>query len=226
MKPLLSCALLPLLWSATASSASLPTYWGIVGSVPIVPTGSSRDGKNPFALGNIIGYGLGFEFGQYFGPKFGYNIRLVSTELDNKKHRYPVSPDVLAYMVELNHAYLSGGVNYKYPKYDVVFNANITIGRYNSGFTVWTPVPFEDGDGYWGGTYLRDDVGVLGFELGVTKKLKWGLQANVFYHYSRLPKDDSGIKDLHYRLLDASKADISSVQFAGFGIKYLWGRGR
>jgi len=96
---------------------------------------------------------------------------------------------------------------------------------YNSAFTVSTPTPLDDGS-YWDSTYGRDDTGLLGFELGVTKKLKWGLNANVFYHYSRLPKDTSRISDVHYPLLDVSKADIGSVQFAGIGIKYLWGRGR
>ena len=243
----LNYALLALLWSATAS-ASLPTYWGLGGATANIPTGSSRitssiNGQHLVSIGNNIGYGVSFEFGQYFGPRFGYNIRLVANDFFNNEHKKLVSKNIfpdISYSpegllispysqpwgFELTHQYLSAGVNYKYPRYDVVFNANVTIGRYNSGFTNWGLVFYVDelptkdnppgkdaflSPGWEGQTISYNDVGTLGIELGVTKKIMRGLHGSVFYHYSSL---------------DKGKVGVSSVQFAGFGIKYLWGRGR
>jgi hypothetical protein len=229
-----------------AGGAILPaqTYWGLGGANASLP-GSSRLGNNLVALETTnVGYGASFEFGQYFGPRFGYNIRLVANDFFNNKHKKPVSKNIFPDMsfspeqgmlvspysnpwgFELTHQYLSAGVNYKYPKYDVVFNANVTIGRYNSGFSYWQLVfwvdefPKEDdppresdyvSPGWYGQTIPLNDVGTLGIELGVTKKLIWGLHGNVFYQYS---------------LLDKGKAGLGSFQSSGIGIKYLWGRGR
>jgi len=235
----LSFALLPLLCSVTAS-ASLPTYWGLGGANATLPIGSSRDSNYPFAIGNNVGYSVSFEFGQYFGPRIGYNMRLVGNDFFNNKHRkpvskniFPISPDGMVvspysapWGLGINYQYFSAGVNYKYPKYDVIFNANVTIGSYKSSFSMWKlwfivdELPGEDnppGENVYkqpewvGGTTALNDAGTLGIELGMTKKLMWGLHGNVFYHYSSLDKD---------------KVGVGSVQFSGIGIKYLWGRGR
>ncbi|MDR0499501.1 MAG: hypothetical protein LBH03_07225 [Holophagales bacterium] len=206
MKSPLTYSLLALLWSTTAS-ASWPTYWGI-GANAGIPIGSSRNEHYPFAIGNVMGYGMSLEFGQYFSPKIGYNIRVISEGFQNDKHRRFISLDILPYTNHPDHYYFSVGVNYKYPKYDVVLNANISIGIYDTLFTVWQPFIVDGLLDYWGQTYRFKDEGVFGFELGVTKKLKWGLHGNVFYHYSPLNKDEVG---------------VGSIQFAGAGIKYLWG---
>jgi hypothetical protein len=104
---LINYALLGLLWSTTASAQS-PTYWG-VGVNASIPTGSCWNSDNPYAI-SVMGYGASLEFGQYFGSKIGYNIRVASNGFT---HGTPGDPVVVAgrvidaYSNHVHHVYLS-----------------------------------------------------------------------------------------------------------------------
>jgi hypothetical protein len=99
--------------------------------------------------------------------------------------------------------YVSGGINYYFSSFNL--NANVTYGDFKTqiGFIDDSEPPVEA---------LRINMkrnGAVGYEIGASRNIIGGLWGHAYVHYT--PPD-------------RHKVGVSSLQYTGVGVKYLWGR--
>jgi hypothetical protein len=177
--------------AATGSAQSpTPTYWGLGLHSP-TPFGSgwSSDSR---------GSGLSAEFGQYFTPEIGYNVRVTGLQFTSN------SATIRGSYVDSDFTYFSAGINYSMPNSKIVFSANATYGSYDT-----TKGIALGEDGYFVRAHQLKQGGAIGIEVGMRVWLRWGLWGEINYHYTPL---------------DKNQVMANSIQYYGLNLKYLWGK--
>jgi len=215
MRYLLCCLL------SVVSAFALSSNWS-VGLNTGIQTGSGQ-----YTTKNGIGRGINADYTLQFS-KLGFSIGYMYIDF-TKTNPYTTFPEVMydtvsgtyylsewpepgGKMRSLLHA-LTLSANYAVSsKFSVDLFAKILFnGQYSIRWTDNFPRYIEiDNLKY---TLLtpesltQDDV--YGLEVGVRKKIKWGLWGHVSYHYTSL---------------DKNRVNADSIQWVGLGLNYIWGR--
>jgi len=223
MLPSRSCLLFFLLGAAATAQS---THWS-VGYDLGLPVGS-WGGPNPYVAGHAICKGFDVQFGQKLDAKWGYTLGLGSASFRRGKHDF--SPPDLVYdpdtgyfvpapgyvpkpddEVNVGFWYMSFGAFYAVSKNSFDLYANIRYGLYQVDRNRIEEVSGDHGTPHYfifHSTELIQQHGVVGIEVGVQKRIKWGLWATASYSFAPLDED---------------RVKASSMQCASLGLKYIWG---